>query len=63
MVALNPAAGDHVYVDAPLAVSDTDAPVQIVGADGVTFTAGKGFTVTVTVAVRVQPLVAVPATV
>ena len=62
-MALNPVAGDHEYVEAPLAVSDTELPVQILGADGVTLTVGKGFTVTVTVAVFVQPLVAVPITV
>ena len=45
---------------APLAVRETDPLVHIVGADGVTLIVGNGLTVTVTVAVSVQPLVAVP---
>lgn len=60
VVALSEVAGDHVYVVAPLAVSDADAPLQIVADDGVTLTVGVGLTVTVLVAVFVQPFAPVP---
>jgi hypothetical protein len=54
VVALNPAAGDHVYVDAPLAVNKVLPPVQRVGEDGVTDTAGRGLTIIVIVDVSLQ---------
>lgn len=58
VVALNPVAGDHAYVDAPLAVSIALAPSQIVaGAHAIT---GNGFTVTVAVVVPVHPAAVVP---
>ena len=60
---LKPVDGDHEYVEAPLAVSDTELPVQIVADAGAIVTIGTGLTVIVTVAVFVQPLVAVPVTV
>ena len=63
VVQLNPVAGVHTYVFAPLAVMLTFPPGQIAGADGVTVIVGLGFTVTVTVAVFVHPLTAVPVTV
>ena len=46
VVALKPVDGDHEYVEAPLAVSDTELPVQILGAVGVTLTIGAALTVT-----------------
>ena len=63
VVADSPVAGDHVYVEAPLAVSDTLAPLHIAGAAGVTVIVGSGLTVTVTVAVLVHPFPSVPVTV
>lgn len=60
---LSPVEGDQLYVAAPLAVSATDPPKQIVGALGETATPGNGLTVTVTVAVLVQPFDPVPVTV
>lgn len=63
VVVLKPVAGDHEYVEAPLAVNATEPPEQMAGADGVMLTVGSGFTVTATVAVLVQPVVAVPVTV
>lgn len=60
-VALSPA--DHAYVVAPLAVSDVLPPGQIVGLAGVTLTAKELETVTVTVAVELQPAAVVPVTV
>lgn len=59
----NPVDGLHEYVEAPDAVSDTLLPLQIVGADGVTLTVGKGFTVTVTFFVLTHPFASVPVTV
>ena len=54
-----PVEGLQLYVEAPLAVSDVLAPLQIVTA-GETVTVGLGFTVTVTVAVFVHPFASVP---
>jgi hypothetical protein len=53
VVALKPVAGLHVYVLAPLAVNEVEVPAQIVGEP--TVKVGVGFTVTVVVAVVVQP--------
>ena len=62
VVALNPVAGLHVYVDAPLAFSVVVCcPIQIAGGVG-TITIGRGFTVTVTCADAVHPF-EVPVTV
>ena len=57
-----PVAGLQLYVEAPLAVRDVLAPLQIV-TEGETVTVGFGFTVTVTVAVLVHPFASVPVTV
>ena len=54
--------GVQLYVLAPLAVSDADAPLQI-GEGVATVTTGRGFTVTVTCAVAEQPFASVPVTV
>lgn len=52
----NPVDGDHAYVPAPLAVSTTEVLGQIgKGTGGVMLTMGRGFTVTTTRAVFVQP--------
>jgi hypothetical protein len=59
-VALSPVAGDQVYVVAPLALSETELPAHIEGADGETLTVSAGTTVTVTVPVFVQPAADVP---
>jgi len=62
-VPLNPAAGAHVYVEAPLAVRFVPLPpVHMLAAAGVTVTVGVGFTVTTTVAASEQ-LPVVPVTV
>ena len=61
VVALKPVAGAHVQVDAPLAVNVPAIPEQIV--IGVQETVGKGFTVTITVAVFTHPATEVPVTV
>gem|GEM_PF-6923234 len=61
-VQLNPAEGAHEYVDAPLAVSATESPLQTVGEDGTTLTVGGEFTVITTFTLSVQPPL-VPATV
>lgn len=54
----------HVYVDAPVPLSVTAVPLQtVVPGDAVEETTGSGFTVTVIVAVFVQPEEAVPVTV
>jgi hypothetical protein len=54
--------GVQLYVCAPEAVSEADAPLQI--GDGVaTVTTGSGLTVTVTCAVAEHPLASVPVTV
>jgi hypothetical protein len=58
VVALKPVPGLHVYVLAPLAVSDVELPAHIV-AEG-TVTVGVGFTVIVAVAVVVHPAAEVP---
>ena len=52
----------HEYVVAPVAVRVEDDPAQIVAGEAVAPTTGLGFTVTVTVAVPVQPKL-VPVTV
>ena len=62
VVALNPVAGLHTYVPAPLAVKFVDDPVHILTLPDV-LTVGSGLTVTVTLAVFVQPLTSVPVTV
>ena len=50
VVADKPVAGDHEYVDAPLAVNVTLLPAQIApGTAGLTVTLGNALTVTVTV--------------
>ena len=56
-----PIAGDHVYVLAPVAVSDAAVPLQT-ALSAPAFTAGSGFTVTIAVSVLAQPLVSVPFT-
>ena len=61
VVALNPVAGDHVYVEAPVAVSVVLEPLQMVAAG--TLMVGNGLTVTVTVVVPTQPAAEVPVTV
>ena len=53
----------HSYVLAPEADNTLDSPVQIVAGAADVLTVGRAFTVTVTVAVFVQPLAAVPVTV
>lgn len=58
----SPAAGLQPYVSAPEACSVVDAPAQI-ATDGLTATAGAGFTVMVTWAVPVQPGAVAPVTV
>ncbi len=62
VVELRPVDGDHEYVDAPLAVSMVEPPVQIL-VEGLTVMVGIGFTVTVTVFCAVQPDPSVPTTV
>jgi hypothetical protein len=57
VVALNPEAGLHVYVDAPEAERIIFDPVAGLGLTAIT---GSGLTVTVTVAVLVQPFPSVP---
>ena len=53
VVALNPAAGDQLYVAAPPAVRTTEPPLQkAAGALGLTVTVGFGLTVIVTSAVE-----------
>ena len=54
VVALNPVAGDHIYVLAPPAVKVVFCPVQR-ETFGETVTTGTGLTVTVTCAVAVHP--------
>ena len=61
VVALSAVAGVHEYVEAPLAVSVADCPLQIVA--GETLITGSGLTVTVTCTDAVQPLTSVPVTV
>lgn len=63
VVADNPVAGLHAYVEAPLAFNAVDCPAHIVGLAGVTETTGNGFTLTVAVAVLVHPAALVPVTV
>jgi hypothetical protein len=63
VVADKPVAGLHVYVVAPLAVSDVLLPLQIVAVVGETVTVGFGFTVIIAVAVFVHPFPSVPVTV
>ena len=50
LVELNPVAGDHEKLLAPLAVSTTDSLEQMEEEDGETETVGGVFTVTVTLA-------------
>jgi hypothetical protein len=63
VVELRLVAGAHEYVLAPLAVSVVLLPEQMEGAFGLMVIVGKGFTVTVTVAVPVHPDDVVPVTV
>ena len=63
VVELRFVAGAHEYVEPPLAVIVVLLPVQMEGADGFTVTVMEEFTVTVTVAVAVQPAALVPVTV
>jgi hypothetical protein len=62
IVAFNDVEGLHEYVFAPLAEIVTGCPLQMV-CGGETTNTGKGFTVTMTCAVAVQPLLSVPVTV
>ena len=55
--------GFHVKEGAPEAESRTLLPAQIVAAGGLMVTTGSGFTVTITVAVLVQPKAFAPVTV
>jgi hypothetical protein len=55
VVALNPVAGDQLYVVAPLAVKVVLLPEHIVAEVGLTSVVGVVFTVTVTLAVPEQP--------
>lgn len=63
VVALSPVAGDHEYVWAPPATRGSAAPEHAVCADGDTVTLIEGLTVTVTLAVFVQPEALIPVTV
>jgi hypothetical protein len=60
-VLLKPVVGDHTYVLAPLAVNVVDVFIQILAAG--TDITGRGFTVTTSDVVLVQPEVDVPNTV
>lgn len=53
----------HVYVDAPLALSVVELPEHIVAGAAAADKVGKGFTVTITVAVALHPPALVPVTV
>ena len=53
---------DQLYETPPVAVNVVDEPLQILTAEPA-LTVGKGFTITVTLAVLEQPLVLVPVTV
>jgi hypothetical protein len=57
-VADKPVPGDHVYVDAPVAVKTALDPTQMVAGGQVIN--GNGFTVTVAVVVLLQPAALVP---
>lgn len=59
VVALKPVAGDHVYVDAPLAVNATAGALAHLVAGGTVMT-GIGLTVTVAFVVPVHPAALVP---
>ena len=61
MVELRPVAGLQLYELAPLALSTTPTPEQVVGE--FTVTASVGFTATLTVFVFGQPAALVPVTV
>ena len=61
VVALNAVDGVHTYVLAPLAVSGADCPEHIVA--GLAVIVREGLTVTVRLAVLVQPFTSVPVTV
>jgi hypothetical protein len=58
----NPVDGDQLYVEAPETLRADEPPAQIVGAEDVVM-AGGTLTVTVTVAVLLQPLALMPVTV
>ena len=58
-----PVVGLHIYELPPLALIETDLPLQITGAVGLAVITGRGFTVTVTVFVPVHPPEMVPVTV
>jgi hypothetical protein len=51
--------GDHEYVVAPEAVSDTELPMQMLADDGVTVIVGTLLTVIVRIAVTLHPVVPV----
>ena len=63
VVALRLVFGDHTYVIAPLAVTETELPEHTVAGEGVIVKVGNEFTVTETVLVFTQPLEFVPVTV
>lgn len=58
-----PVAGVHAYVAPPCAVSCTDSCRQITAVSGLAVITGSGFTVTVTLALAVQPPAMVPVTI
>jgi hypothetical protein len=58
----NPVDGDQLYVEPPVAVKPVEAPLQIATLEPLLIT-GIAFTVTVTVAVLLQPAALVPVTV
>lgn len=53
----------HVYVEAPCPLAVVVSPKQITGLVRTPVTTGNGFTVTVVLAVLIQPLTSVPVTV
>ena len=57
-----PVDGDHTYEVAPVAVNDTELPLQIVWS-APALTVGLGLTVIKTIPVSVQPLASVPVTI
>ena len=63
LVHVSPAAGNQLYVVAPLAVSDVLLPLQIVAEGGVTVNVGVGVTEIVTILLSLQPEPELPTTV
>ena len=53
----------QTYVDAPAPVSVTLPPAQITADELVAVTIGRAFTVTIVIAVSIQPLASVPVTI